>query len=31
MDGERYGVVAERETYDDLVKGEHVVPQWSTL
>ncbi|MEO7646953.1 MAG: diaminopimelate decarboxylase, partial [Gemmatimonadaceae bacterium] len=31
VDGERYGVVTERETYDDLVKGEHVVPQWSTL
>ena len=31
VDGERYGVVTERETYDDLVKGEHVVPEWGTL
>ena len=31
VDGERYGVVTERESYDDLVKGEHVAPRWSTL
>ncbi|MGI8618024.1 MAG: diaminopimelate decarboxylase [Gemmatimonadaceae bacterium] len=31
VDGDRYGVVTERESYDDLVKGEHVVPRWSTL
>lgn len=31
VDGERYGIVTERESYDDLVKGEHVVPEWSTL
>jgi diaminopimelate decarboxylase len=31
VDGERYGIITERETYDDLVSGEHVVPQWSTL
>ncbi len=29
VDGERYGVVTERETYDDLVRGEQIVPQWS--
>jgi len=31
VDGERYGVVTERETYDDLIKGEHVVPRWCAL
>lgn len=31
VDGDRYGIVTERETYDDLVRGEHVVPRWSTL
>jgi diaminopimelate decarboxylase len=31
VDGDRYGVVTERESYEDLVQGEHVVPSWSTL
>lgn len=31
VDGDRYGVVTERESYEDLIKGEHVVPSWATL
>jgi diaminopimelate decarboxylase len=31
VDGERYGVVTERESYDDLIRGEHVTPSWSAL
>ena len=31
VDGERYGVVTDREGYDDLVKGERIQPRWSSL
>jgi diaminopimelate decarboxylase len=30
VDGERFAVVTERETYDDLVAREHVTPTWRT-
>lgn len=30
VDGDRYGVVREREGYADLVRLEHVEPQWRT-
>jgi diaminopimelate decarboxylase len=29
VDGDRWGVARERETLDDLVRGEHVEPRWS--
>ena len=28
---DRYGVVTERESYDDLIRGEHVTPRWHAL
>jgi diaminopimelate decarboxylase len=28
LDGERFGVIRERETYDDLVRHERVTPDW---
>jgi len=31
VDGDRFGIVTERESYEDLVRGERVVPSWSTL
>jgi diaminopimelate decarboxylase len=30
VDGERFAVVRERETVDDLMRGEHLVPLWQT-
>ncbi len=28
VDGDRYAVVRQRETVDDLMRGEHLAPQW---
>jgi diaminopimelate decarboxylase len=30
VDGARYAVITERETYDDLVRREHATPSWRT-
>ena len=30
VNGERYAVVTERESYEDLVRREHASPTWST-
>jgi diaminopimelate decarboxylase len=30
VDGDRYAVVRERETWKDLVRGEHADPEWAT-
>ncbi|MHC4938540.1 MAG: diaminopimelate decarboxylase [Planctomycetota bacterium] len=30
VDGDRFGVVRERETMDDLVRGEHTDPEWTS-
>lgn len=31
VDGDRYAVVTERESYEDLVRKERLTPQWRTL
>jgi diaminopimelate decarboxylase len=31
VDGDRYAVATERESYEDLVRREHVSPTWSTI
>ena len=31
VDGDRYAVATERESYEDLVRREHVSPTWSTV
>jgi hypothetical protein len=30
VDGDRYAVITERETYEDLVRREHATPTWRT-
>jgi diaminopimelate decarboxylase len=31
VDGDRFAVVRQREEYADLVRNEHVSPDWKTL
>jgi diaminopimelate decarboxylase len=31
VDGDRYAIATERESYEDLVRREHVSPTWSTI
>ncbi|MBI2796118.1 MAG: diaminopimelate decarboxylase [Gemmatimonadetes bacterium] len=31
VDGARWGVIRERERHEDLVRGERVTPEWSTI